>query len=70
MALPLDEGMFRLMVDRVQDYAIFLLDPKGRVQSWNIGAARIKQYSAEEIIGKHFSVFYTPADIERGWPEQ
>jgi PAS domain S-box-containing protein len=58
------------MVDRVQDYAIFLLDPHGHIQSWNAGAARIKQYSAQEIIGQHFSIFYPRADVERGWPAQ
>ena len=60
--------LFQLMADQVRDYAIFLLDPQGRVQSWNIGAARIKQYTADEIIGQHFSVFYTPVDIARDWP--
>src|SRR4051812_47124359 len=60
--------LFKLMVDRVQDYAIFLLDTEGRVRSWNAGAAAIKKYTANEIIGSHFSIFYTPADITRGWP--
>jgi PAS domain S-box-containing protein len=68
MAQP-DLSMFKLMVDRVQDYAIFLLDKDGRIASWNAGAARIKQYTADEIVGKHFSIFYSPADIERRWPE-
>jgi PAS domain S-box-containing protein len=63
-----DSGLFQLMVDRVQDYAIFLLDPRGYVISWNTGARRIKQYGPQEIIGKHFSVFYTPEDIQRNWP--
>ncbi|MBV8033340.1 MAG: PAS domain S-box protein [Betaproteobacteria bacterium] len=58
------------MADRVQDYAIFLLDPRGNIMSWNPGAERIKQYRAEEIVGKHFSIFYTPPDIERDWPRQ
>ncbi|HEV7819531.1 MAG TPA: PAS domain S-box protein, partial [Burkholderiales bacterium] len=60
--------LFRLMADRVQDYAIFLLDLEGRVSSWNAGARAIKQYAPAEIIGRHFSVFYTPADIARNWP--
>ncbi len=60
--------LFQLMVSRVRDYAIFLLDPKGRIISWNAGAKAIKQYTEDEIIGKEFSIFYTPADIERGWP--
>jgi PAS domain S-box-containing protein len=53
----------------VQDYAIFMLDPGGHIISWNPGAVRAKQYAAHEIIGKHFSIFYTPADIERKWPQ-
>jgi PAS domain S-box-containing protein len=52
----------------VQDYAIFLMDLDGRILSWNAGAESIKQYHASEIIGQHFSVFYTPADIARNWP--
>ena len=53
---------FRLLVSRVEDYAIFLLDPKGNVVSWNEGAQRTKGYTADEIIGKHISTFYTPED--------
>ena len=64
-----DDHIFRLMAERVQDYAIFVLDTQGRIASWNIGAARIKQYTAAEILGKHFSIFYTPEDIARKWPE-
>src|SRR3954469_23508050 len=60
--------LFKLMADRVQDYAIFLLDLEGRVISWNTGARAIKQYAAAEIMGRHFSTFYTPADIARNWP--
>ena len=56
------EVAFRLLVDAVQDYAIFLLSPEGRVLTWNRGAARIKGYAADEIIGQHFSVFYTPEE--------
>jgi PAS domain S-box-containing protein len=56
--------IFRLLVDTVADYAIFLLDPDGIIRSWNAGAERLKQYKAEEIIGKHFSVFYTVHDLE------
>jgi PAS domain S-box-containing protein len=62
--------LFELMVERVQDYAIFLLDTSGIIRSWNQGARLIKQYSTDEIVGKHFSVFYTQADIERNWPDQ
>jgi PAS domain S-box-containing protein len=58
----------RLLVDAVGDYAIFLLDPTGRVLTWNEGARRIKGYEANEIIGEHFSRFYTPEDRERDHP--
>src|SRR4051794_28546485 len=57
-----------LLVDHVQDYAIFLLDPKGMVATWNRGAERIKGYRADEIIGRHFSTFYTPDAIARDHP--
>jgi PAS domain S-box-containing protein len=63
------EERFRLLVEGVKDYAIFMLDPNGVVISWNAAAERIKGYRAEEITGKHFSCFYPPADIERGKPE-
>jgi PAS domain S-box-containing protein len=56
------EARFRLLVEQVSEYAIFLLDPSGRVSSWNLGAARIKGYKAEEILGQHFSKFYRPED--------
>ena len=62
------EERFRLLVHSVKDYAIFMLDPAGRVSSWNEGAQRIKQYSAEEIIGRHFSTFYPPEDLAAGKP--
>lgn len=54
------EERFRLLVEGVKDYAIFMLDPEGRVASWNIGAQRTKGYLGSEIIGQHFSVFYPP----------
>jgi PAS domain S-box-containing protein len=57
------------MADRVTDYAVFLLDPEGHVMSWNLGAERIKLYSEQEILGKHFSTFYTVEDKARGWPQ-
>jgi len=63
-----EEG-FRLMVESVTDCAIVMLDSEGRVASWNTGAQRIKGYSAEEIVGQHFSRFYPPADIARGTPQ-
>jgi PAS domain S-box-containing protein len=62
------EERFRLIVSSVKDYAIFMLDPAGQVISWNDGAERIKGYKKEEIIGRHMSVFYTPAEIKRGEP--
>jgi PAS domain S-box-containing protein len=63
------ERRFRLMVESVVDYAIFMLDPRGNIASWNPGAERIKGYSAAEIIGEHFSRFYPPEEIERGKPQ-
>ena len=59
---------FRLLVESVVDYAIFMLDPDGRITTWNPGAERIKGYSEREIIGKHFSVFYPPEDVAAGKP--
>ncbi len=63
-----DPEQFRLLVASVRDYAIFMLDPEGRIATWNLGAERIKGYAAGEIIGRHFSVFYPPADIAAGKP--
>lgn len=64
------EPIFRLLVDSVQDYAIFLLDPQGRVQSWNAGARRIKGYEAREIVGRSFEVFYPEDAQRRGVPRE
>jgi len=64
------EQRFRLLVESVQDYAVVMLDPHGRVTSWNDGAARITGYPAEEIIGRNFSCFYTPAEAASGKPEE
>jgi PAS domain S-box-containing protein len=61
---------FRLLVDAVQDYAIFILDPEGYVLTWNSGARAIKGYTREEIVGKHFSVFYPKEAVENHWPER
>jgi PAS domain S-box-containing protein len=63
------EFQFDQLIDGVRDYAIFLLDANGKIVSWNQGAERIKGYTAAEIIGQHFSKFYTPESVERGWPE-
>lgn len=68
-SLRQSEEVFRLLVEGVRDYAIFMLDPEGYVATWNRGAERIKGYSAEEVIGKHFSKFYQEKDVARGWPE-
>jgi PAS domain S-box-containing protein len=62
------EEVFRLLVEGVRDYAIFMLGPDGRVVSWNEGAERIQGYEVSEAVGEHFSVFYTEEDIERGLP--
>ena len=63
------DEMFRLLVENVRDYAIFMLDPNGIVASWNAGAQHIKGYTRDEIVGKHFSTFYTPEAIARRWPQ-
>ncbi len=67
-ALHRSEQQYRLLVDSVQDYAIVMLDPQGRIMSWNAGAARINRYSAQEILDRHFSVFYTEHDRVGGEP--
>ena len=66
---PTDE-QFRLLVESVTEYAIFLLDGTGRVVSWNAGAERIKGYRANDILGRHFSVFHTPEERAAGTPER
>jgi PAS domain S-box-containing protein len=68
-SLRRSEERFRLLVESVQDYAIFALDAAGHIQSWNPGAERIKGYTADEVIGRHFSLFYTEEDRARGHPE-
>lgn len=62
--------LFRLLVQSIRDYAIFVLDPSGRVLTWNPGAQALKGYTAEEIIGKHFSKFYPSEAVQSGWPER
>jgi PAS domain S-box-containing protein len=66
---PADDA-FRLLIAGIKDYAIFLLDPDGRVASWNAGAESINGYTADEIIGSHFSRFYPPEALARDWPKQ
>jgi PAS domain S-box-containing protein len=69
-AIGLETGeLHRLLVESVQDYAIFALDPHGYILSWNAGAQRFKGYTADEIIGKHFSIFYPRELVEQGFPE-
>ena len=65
----LEEHRFRLLVDSVVDYAIFMLDTDGTVLTWNAGAQRLKGYTAEEIIGRRFDLFYPPEAIAKRWPE-
>jgi PAS domain S-box-containing protein len=67
-ALRMSEQRFRILVDSAKEYAIFMLDPKGRVITWNEGAHRIKGYAANEIIGRHFSAFFPAEDLARGKP--
>jgi PAS domain S-box-containing protein len=68
--LEASEEHFRLLVEGVKDYAIFMLDPQGHIVSWNSGAEHMDGYRAEEIVGRHFSVFYTKEDLEREHPEE
>jgi PAS domain S-box-containing protein len=69
-ALYESEQMFRMLVQGVRDYAIYMLDTDGRVSNWNAGAQQIKGYAAEEIVGQHFSRFYTEEDRAAGQPER
>jgi PAS domain S-box-containing protein len=67
---PLPQNqIYRLLVQAVQDYAIFALDPKGHIQTWNEGAKRLKGYTADEVIGSHFSLFYSKEDRTRNHPD-
>lgn len=68
MELKRKEQHYRLIVETVKDYAIYTLDPAGYITSWNQGAERIKEYTAKEIIGKHFSIFFPKEDIQKGIP--
>ena len=64
------DTQFRLLIESVSEYAIYLLDPAGHVVSWNAGAERIKGYSAAEIIGRPFALFYPPEDRAAGRPAE
>ena len=68
--LKQSEQQFRLLVQSVTDYAIYMLAPDGRLTNWNLGAQRIKGYAPEEVIGQHFSMFYTPEDRSAGEPKR
>jgi PAS domain S-box-containing protein len=68
--LKVSEEQFRLLVQGVTDYAIYMLDPDGNITNWNVGAERIKGYAPEEIIGRHFSQFYTDEDQASGEPRR
>lgn len=70
MELRRSEARFRFLVEAVRDYAIFMLDPSGRIISWNLGAERIKGYKPSEIIGQHFSSFYPEEDVQSGKPQR
>src|SRR5688572_20628305 len=59
------EERFKLLVESVGDYAIFMLDQSGTIISWNVGAARIKGYTADEVIGRNFAIFYPPEDLHK-----
>jgi PAS domain S-box-containing protein len=62
--------LFRLLIQSVRDYAIFVLDPEGNILTWNPGAEAMKGYTKDEIVGKHFSTFYLPEAVESGWPQR
>ena len=66
---PVTDGDYRLMVESASDHAIYMLDPDGFILSWNVGAKLLKGCDADEIIGKHFSLFYPPELLERNWPQ-
>ena len=65
-ALRDSEEKYRMLLDGIQNYSIFMMDPRGQILSWNAGAERIKGYSADEIIGRNFSCFFPSAEIELG----
>ncbi len=64
------EERLRLLVDGIKDYAVMMLDPKGRIASWNDGARRVQGYEADEVVGRHFSIFYTPEEVAAGGPDR
>ncbi|HLE18320.1 MAG TPA: PAS domain S-box protein, partial [Syntrophales bacterium] len=68
-ALRESEERFRLLIEGISDYEIFMLDPQGRIMLWNVGAEQSKGYAAEEVVGRHHSIFFTQQDVERGIPD-
>jgi len=68
-AVARSEARFRILVESIEDYAVFMLDPRGVIATWNAGAQRIKGYTADEMLGRPIGVFYTPEDVARGHPE-
>jgi PAS domain S-box-containing protein len=68
-SLRKSEAQYRLLIESVRDYAIYLMDLNGRVVSWNAGATQIKGYTTAEILGRHYSIFFTPEEVERRKPE-
>jgi PAS domain S-box-containing protein len=67
---PFSDEQFRLMIEAVTDYAIYMLDPEGHILSWNPGAQRVKGYTQSEVIGKHYSMFFTNDDVKAGKPQR
>ena len=65
-----DDARYRLLIDAIHDYAIYMLDPDGLVSSWNAGAQRFKGYAPHDILGRHFSCFYSAEDVQNGKPER
>jgi len=65
-----EQQRFQLLINSITDYAIYMLDVDGRITTWNPGAERFKGYTADEIIGRNFSIFFTPEDREAGVPQK
>src|SRR3954469_16384258 len=64
------EQRLQLLIEAVTDYGIFVLDPEGHILSWNSGAQKLKGYAREDILGRHFSIFYPQEAVDRGWPQE
>ncbi len=62
--------IFRLLIESIREYAIFILNPEGNVLTWNPGAQAMKGYTRDEIVGQHFSKFYLPEAVQSGWPQR